>query len=86
MLISCGWRVNNVPEIKMSSIGPAHGILPPNSKANNIAQIGPVCQMIYNQGLQYAESDDFLLIIGGDHSIPIGTITAICEKRKSTGS
>lgn len=34
---------------------------------------------------QVTKEDNFVLIIGGDHSISIGTVPAIVKARKSTG-
>jgi arginase len=85
----CGWRVNSIPEVPFKETLLKHKDreldLPSHLKANNLAQVGSVCKLIYEQGLEYAATDDFLLIIGGDHCIPIGSLAAIKTQRKNTG-
>lgn len=53
--------------------------------AKNCSQLGAACKDIYEVVKKEAETDNFLLMLGGDHCIPIGTITGILEKRKNTG-
>ncbi len=53
--------------------------------ARNCSKIGLACEKIDQQVYQHAITDNFLLIIGGDHSIPIGTIPPIFRARKNTG-
>jgi len=87
MLGSCGWRINQVPELVTNfMLNTSNDALEEEGlRANNCAQVGAVCEKIYQQGLQYANSNDFLLILGGDHCIPIGTIPAIVKHRPGTG-
>jgi arginase len=86
LLKSCGWRVNSVPEIPVASVANIpEAVLPPNLRAINVAQVGAVCKLIYEQGLEYAATNDFLLVIGGDHCIPIGSLAAIKTRRQNTG-
>lgn len=88
MLKSLDWEVIKVPEIKL--IKDTNNNLNYNSmedtpKAKNCAQVGQICQKIYGQVSEHAATDNFLLILGGDHCIPIGTIPAIVKHRPSTG-
>jgi arginase len=46
--------------------------------------VGQACQSIYESILPAAGKEEFILTIGGDHSIPLGTIPAIMEKRPGT--
>lgn len=51
----------------------------------NCSQVGSVCESIYHQVQKEAASDNFLLILGGDHCIPIGTLPGILTSRPNTG-
>ena len=82
MLGDCGWRVAVVPEITPDAAAPK-ALDSPNAK--NCSQVGSVCERIYNKVLEHAKMDNFLLILGGDHCIPIGTIPGIVKARPSTG-
>jgi arginase len=53
--------------------------------ARNCLEIGQACQRIEERVYKQAVTDDFLLMLGGDHSIPIGTIPAIVRARPNTG-
>jgi arginase len=53
--------------------------------AHNCDKIGQACQLIEQKVYQHAITENFLLIIGGDHSIPIGTLPAITRARPNTG-
>ena len=44
-----------------------------------------ICEKIYDQILEQAETSNFVLILGGDHCIPIGTIPALLKPRPNTG-
>ncbi len=39
--------------------------------------VAAVCQQIYEKGRHFAEKGDFTLFMGGDHSISIGSVTAV---------
>eukprot|EP00602_Paraphysomonas_sp_CaronLab_P010999 CAMPEP_0185020966 /NCGR_PEP_ID=MMETSP1103-20130426/3615_1 /TAXON_ID=36769 /ORGANISM="Paraphysomonas bandaiensis, Strain Caron Lab Isolate" /LENGTH=295 /DNA_ID=CAMNT_0027552199 /DNA_START=156 /DNA_END=1043 /DNA_ORIENTATION=- len=53
--------------------------------AKNCREIGLACQKIEKGVYEHAKTDNFLLMLGGDHSIPIGTIPAIKRARPNTG-
>ena len=44
-----------------------------------------MCEKIFHQVSEHSITDNFLLILGGDHCIPIGTIPAIKKHRPNTG-
>jgi len=50
-----------------------------------VIKIGMICEKIYHQVLEQAETNNFVLILGGDHCIPIGTIPALLAARPNTG-
>ena len=85
MLDECGWATEVLPEIKNSDDvrrkGGGDGL-----NAKNVAEVGRVCERIFATVLEQAQTEDkFLLILGGDHCIPIGTIPGIVRARPSTG-
>ena len=51
----------------------------------NCDEVGNVCKSIYQTVSECSPSKDLVLIIGGDHSISLGTIPALISKRPSTG-
>jgi arginase family enzyme len=53
--------------------------------ARNCKSVGNTCQKLYKLIKPAAKEDNFLLIIGGDHCIPMGTVPAIVEERPNTG-
>ena len=54
--------------------------------AKNCREIGRVCEAISKATFQQAlDPDNFVLILGGDHCIPIGTIPGLVAARPSTG-
>lgn len=46
---------------------------------------GKAMQAIEEGIVKYAEKENFLLMLGGDHCIPIGTIAAVKRARPNTG-
>ena len=52
--------------------------------ARHCLQVGAACEAIYESLLPAAEREEFVLTLGGDHSIPLGTLPAILEKRPKT--
>lgn len=54
--------------------------------ARNIDQIGRTCRDICTTMTNHISyHDEFHLILGGDHCIPIGTIPALMSRRPNTG-
>ena len=87
LLASCGWRSEMVPDIVATGMPPTHV---PNEdvilgNAKNCAEVGYVSEKIFHTVKKHAESDNFVLILGGDHCIPIGTIPGIMSARRNTG-
>jgi arginase family enzyme len=58
----------------------AHGL-----KAKNCAQVGRGCKAIRDHTAEHCKPGTFPLILGGDHCISIGTISAIKKANKDTG-
>ncbi len=84
-----GWRVFDLPDItattsdKDTNKDPTKTL--PSVKAKNCAQVGSTCEKVFNTVYEQAKTDNFVLILGGDHCIPIGTITGILKARPNTG-
>lgn len=78
-----GWDVRSVPDLVVdvaadSATIAADAVL----NARNSTQVGRVCKKIFDMTAAEASDESrFLLILGGDHCIPIGTIPAIRSKR-----
>lgn len=87
-LDALNWKVTEFPEITGNGFVHPTGdnaILSAEQDAKNCAEVGYVCEKSYNTILPEAKKDDFILILGGDHCIPIGTIPAIKEARNNLG-
>jgi len=88
LLGSCGWRVSQVPETitrHVHASSPSQITIERDLNVKNCTQIGMICEKIYHQVLEQAETNNFVLILGGDHCIPIGTIPALLAARPNTG-
>lgn len=55
------------------------------NRAKNYPAVAQSCEALYHRVLPIAQNDGFVLILGGDHSIPLGTIPAIRTARPRTG-
>ena len=85
-LESNGWDVKLLPVIRstLSNKEP----FPPSSNlpiARNCNEVGNVCELAFQAIGKEALTKNFILTLGGDHCIPIGTIPAIKNARKSLG-
>lgn len=84
-----GWSVTQVPDItatsgtKDTNKDPSQTLVGVNAK--NCAQVGSTCEEVYKGVYEQAKTDNFVLILGGDHCIPIGTISGIAAARPNTG-
>lgn len=58
-----------------------------NLNAKNCLQVGKISELIHNSVLASVDEDkkSFPLILGGDHCIAIGTISAIAKVNPGTG-
>lgn len=84
-LATLNWNAKRIPDIVSSGVLTDEKALPEGAKARNCAEVGVVCEKAYKAILEEARTDDFMLMLGGDHCIPIGTISAIKEARKDVG-
>ena len=84
LLTSNGYRVVIEPDITAHG-APKGDVGASKFNARNCEEVGFVCERLYGRVKEHAATDNFLLILGGDHCIPIGTIPAIVQERKNTG-
>merc|ERR1712113_18643 len=47
-------------------------------------EVGSACERIYENLVDDCAKERFILTLGGDHSIPMGTLPAVLEQRGST--
>lgn len=86
MLGDIGWGTKLVPPLHLESIDISGcGELPQGLKAKNCAQVGRGCKAIRDHVAEHCKEHTFPLILGGDHCISIGTISAIKTARKEAG-
>ena len=84
------WRVQELPDVQgsedkninkdTSSAGTLTDV-----NAKNCNQVGATCKTVYETVYKEALSENFVLVLGGDHCIPIGTISGIVKARPNTG-
>ena len=86
LLGGIGWGVKQIPSLYFESFD-EEGLppVPAGLKAKNCAQVGKGCKAIKDYILEECNDGNFPLILGGDHCIAIGTISAIKEARKDAG-
>jgi arginase len=87
-LTKLGWRVEDLNDLDFSGIGNNTGNVPgaadpPN--ARNCAMVGNGCRILADIVEKKAREGRFPLIVGGDHSIGIGSLTGILRTRPDTG-
>ena len=78
--------MNHIPPLVIESFTNATThVVPSGMKAKNCMQVGKGCEAIYKHTRDHCKDKNFPLILGGDHCISIGTISAIKEARKDVG-
>lgn len=77
------WRINDLGDVDFSKLH-TMGVGENVPGARHCLQVGAACEAIYQALLPAAEREEFVLTLGGDHSIPLGTLPAILEKRPKT--
>jgi len=86
LLASCGWRVQQENDVisDLTSIKNINN--DSNLNAKNCAEVGAVSEKVSHQVYEHAsKGDNFVLILGGDHCISIGTVPGIMKARPNTG-
>lgn len=86
LLHTCGWNVNQVPPIISSTDEAVEKSSNDFMNAKNCREVGVVCEKLFHLTSNHMkEIDNFVLTLGGDHCLPIGTIPAIKKNRPNTG-
>jgi len=83
MLTHLGWRVEDAPDLDFDPGNILHSIDPPN--ARNCALVGQASKILADVVETKLNEGLFPLILGGDHSIAIGSLTGILRARPDTG-
>lgn len=83
LLGDIGWRWKQLPPLIVDDSNSSL-ILDPEINAKNCFQVGLCSKTIMDHVKPECEGDNFPLILGGDHCISIGTISAIKSARKNT--
>ena len=78
-LTADGWKVRDRGDIKFAHV---HGA--DDAAVNNSLTVGAANAAIHRALVAAAETDEFCLTLGGDHSIAIGTISGILTRRHDT--
>src|SRR5258707_4914541 len=52
------------------------------SKARHLDEIVRVCQSIYEAVIGFEQADEFTIVLGGDHSISVGSVAGIAHQRQ----
>ncbi len=84
-----GWQVEDSGDINVHNIvrklPASQDIITPDYKMKLAAQVGAVNHETSKVVYEKAKNDNFVLSLGGDHSIAIGTIAGILKARPDTG-
>mmetsp|Transcript_2056 Transcript_2056/g.4436 ORF Transcript_2056/g.4436 Transcript_2056/m.4436 type:complete len:384 (-) Transcript_2056:171-1322(-) len=83
MLTQLGWRVEDVPDLDFDSGNHSESLDPHN--ARNCAQVAHGSELLATTVEAKMKKGRFPLILGGDHSIGIGSLTGILRTRPETG-
>ena len=96
-LTALGWRVEDLPDLNFEQFIHEHTIHLNNddntinnnhnnhNKARNSIMVGKGAEMIANMVYDRAKLGRFPLVLGGDHSVAIGSLAGILKARPRTG-
>ena len=95
-LTSLGWRVNDLDDLDLSSLGVTSSSSLSNDSnaassnknghnARNSVQVGQGCHLLAKKVESILDNKQFPLILGGDHSIGIGSLPAILKSKPDIG-
>lgn len=84
MLTALGWRVEDLPDLDFENVKPVDkGEYSGN--ARNCEFVGPGTELLADLVEEKLRAGRFPLILGGDHSIGIGSLAGIMRARPETG-
>jgi arginase len=78
------WRLLDHGDVEWTTRGKGDTSSDEVPGARNCVAVGRACESIHDSLLPVAAQDHFILTVGGDHSIPMGTIPAIIKHRPGT--
>jgi arginase len=91
-LASLGWRVHDSPDLDFNNNHHMHTRESENShsfqelpNAKNSSIVGRGCKMLADLVSREAMDGRFPMILGGDHSIGVGSLAGILRARPNTG-
>ncbi|VEU37129.1 unnamed protein product [Pseudo-nitzschia multistriata] len=82
-LTKLGWRVEDTQDLNFDSVNQSHVPDPPN--ARNCSLVGKGCSLLSEVVETKINDGHFPLVLGGDHSIAIGSLAGILRARPDTG-
>lgn len=82
-LAKLGWRVEDIQDLNFDPINQLNLVDPPN--ARNCALVGQGCNLLSSVVETKINEGHFPLVLGGDHSIAIGSLAGILRARPDTG-
>ena len=93
MLSKLGWRIEDLPDLSFetsqtsvnSSSSSAESFAPPNFSAKNSELVGLGAYKVFETVKEKLQEGSFPLILGGDHSIGIGSLAGILSLYPDTG-
>lgn len=84
-LSNLGWRIDIVDPALFDQAQYGTDGYDGHSNPKNCKIAGKAMKDIEDGVYEYAKKENFLLMLGGDHSIPIGTISGVKKARPNTG-
>ena len=94
MLTQLGWRVQDKPDLDHSAENLLHlyrkthpgiSVVPEHPDAKNSVLVGAGTQLLSNVVKDTCKAGQFPLVLGGDHSISLGSLTGVLQVRPDTG-
>lgn len=85
MLSALGWRVEDVPDLEFEALQLSEKSGTFEGNAKNHKLVGAGCEMLANAVEKTLKQKRFPLILGGDHSIGMGSLAGILRAQPETG-
>jgi arginase len=82
-LSSCGYTVTDCGDLDIAA---PETLSPGNHQARYLALIASVCEQVCRQVTETLRAGSLPLVIGGDHSVAIGTLSGIAAHARAAGS
>eukprot|EP00301_Raphidiophrys_heterophryoidea_P013216 c20582_g1_i1.p1 GENE.c20582_g1_i1~~c20582_g1_i1.p1 ORF type:complete len:371 (-),score=71.29 c20582_g1_i1:404-1516(-) len=85
-LLDLGWKVSDMGDTELVVPNASHPTLDPIlGRAKSCFAIGQSMHNIYQMALPAMNRDEFVLLMGGDHSVAIGSVTAALKRHPNMG-